>query len=141
MSVAPLDAPSPSLSGWEAVTETNVSTIAPKIPVVTSGKSMHVNVYSYLLSIFVPGTLYSYLACGVGSQPKGAFRALTRGYNYWASGHLDQLQVHTMHPQYCHVRGTTTPSMKPGSYHVHILLGRKGQVCTIETATCECAAG
>lgn len=93
--------------------------------------------YSYTLL----GTLYTYLACGVGSKLKRAFRTLTHGYNHWASGRLDQLQVHTMHPQYCHIRGTTTPSMKPGSYLVYILLHRNGQISNIETATCDCAAG
>jgi len=34
-----------------------------------------------------------------------------------------------------------TPSMKPGLYHVYILLGREGEVATIHAATCECAAG
>ena len=37
MSVVPLDAPSPPLSGWEAVTDDNIKTIAPRIPIVTSG--------------------------------------------------------------------------------------------------------
>ena len=37
LSVVPVGAPSPCLSGWETVTDTNVKTIAPKIPIVTSG--------------------------------------------------------------------------------------------------------
>jgi len=37
LSVTPLDAPSPPPSGWEAVTDDNVETITPKIPIVTSG--------------------------------------------------------------------------------------------------------
>lgn len=84
------------------------------------------------------------MAVGVGntsSESQGAFRALTRGYNHWASGRLDQLEVNTAHPHYCHVRGTTTPSMKPGSYHVYLLLCQEGEVTTILTATCQCAAG
>lgn len=88
------------------------------------------------------GTLYSYLAHGVGcSETQGAFRALTRGYNHWASGRLCQLQVHILHPQYCHIRATLTPSMKSGRYEVYILLVREGLVNTIQGATCECAAG
>ena len=88
------------------------------------------------------GSLYTYLACGVKrSEVQGAFRALTRGYNHWASGRLDQLEVNMMHPQYCHVRGMCTPSMKPGTYHVYLLLARDGELANIETATCECAAG
>lgn len=89
-----------------------------------------------------PGVLYTYLAHGVGrSEAQGAFRALTRGYNHWASGRLAQLQVNIMHPGYCHVRGTCTPSMKPGSYQVYVLMSRDGQVANISAATCECAAG
>ena len=34
-----------------------------------------------------------------------------------------------------------TPSMKSGLYHVMMLLGRDGEMATIETATCQCAAG
>ena len=71
----------------------------------------------------------------------GAFRALTRGYNHWASGRLEQVQVNTMHPSYCHIRCTCTPSMKPGRYRVYLLLGHEDVVNNIETATCECAAG
>ena len=49
--------------------------------------------------------------------------------------------VYTYTLQHCHVRGTCTPSMKPGSYHVYVLLCREGEVASINTATCECAAG
>ena len=65
----------------------------------------------------------------------------THGYNHWASGRLDQLHVHTVHPCYCHIRASTTPSMKPGCYHVYLRLCREGEVASIDTATCECAAG
>lgn len=79
------------------------------------------------LSIFIcEGIRYTYLACGVGrSEVQGAFRALTRGYNHWASGRLDQLQVDTMHPEYCHDCGTCTPSIKPGIYRVYLLLRKE----------------
>lgn len=33
------------------------------------------------------------------------------------------------------------PSMKPGSYHVWLLLGHTGPFATVEGATCDCAAG
>ena len=86
--------------------------------------------------------MYTYLACGTDHSPmKGAFRALTRGFNHWASGRLHQVQVNSLHPQFCHVRATCTPSMKPGNYHVYLLLARDGAVATVHTATCECAAG
>jgi hypothetical protein len=31
--------------------------------------------------------------------------------------------------------------MKSEVYHVYVLLGREGELATIEKATCECAAG
>ena len=87
------------------------------------------------------GTLYSYLAEGVGhSKGEGAFRALSRGYTQWASGRMEQLEVNTQNPSFCHVRCHMKPSMKPGKYKVHILLGRDGDFATIAMATCECAA-
>ena len=95
-----------------------------------------------VLCILFTGMLYTYLACGVGlSKVQGAFRALTRGYNHWASGRLDHLQINSMHPEYCHVRVSCTPSMKPGTYNVYLLLHKEGEVASILTATCECAAG
>ena len=95
----------------------------------------------YFLSHML-GLLYTYLACGVNqSEMHGAFRALTRGYNCWASGRIDQVEINTMHPTYCHVRCTCTPSMKPGKYQVYLLLLREDHGTKIETATCECAAG
>ena len=33
------------------------------------------------------------------------------------------------------------PSMKAGLYHVYLLLGKEGELATVERATCECAAG
>ena len=42
---------------------------------------------------------------------------------------------------FCHVRCNMTPSMKAGIYHVYLLLGKEGQLATIDKATCECAAG
>ena len=37
VAVAPLDPPSPPLSGWEFVHEGNVQTVALKIPTITQG--------------------------------------------------------------------------------------------------------
>lgn len=37
ISVVPLETPSAPLSGWEVVTDVNMDTIIPKMPVVTSG--------------------------------------------------------------------------------------------------------
>ena len=88
------------------------------------------------------GTLYTYLAESVGrAQSQGAFRALTRGFTHWSSGCVDRIEVNISHPQYCHFRCTMTPSMKPGTYRVYILLQRNGDLAAVSSATCECAAG
>ena len=86
--------------------------------------------------------MYTYLAGHVGhTGDHGAFRALARGYAHWASGRLQQMEVNTNHPNFCHVRCIMRPSMKSGIYQVHLLLGRDGALATIQSATCECAAG
>jgi hypothetical protein len=64
-----------------------------------------------------------------------------RGYTHWASGRMEELEVNTHHPSFCHVQCFMKPSMRPGKYRVYILLGRDGDFATIVTATCECAAG
>ena len=86
--------------------------------------------------------LYTNLADGCGkSSSHGAFRALQRGFIHWASGRLDHLEINHKHPFYCHVRCTMVPSMRPGMYHVYLLLKKTGEVARVEKATCECAAG
>ena len=75
------------------------------------------------------------------SSSEGAFRALDRGYNHWASGRIQDLEVNTTHPLYCPVQWSMNPSMKTGTYHVYVLLGREGSLATIVLAKCECAAG
>ena len=88
------------------------------------------------------GLVYTYLAGHVGrTGDQGAFRALARGYTHWSSGRLEEMDVNTNHPEYCHVRCTMTPSMKCIPYHIYLLLGRDGELATICSATCECAAG
>lgn len=88
------------------------------------------------------GLLYTYLAKECERLTgHGAFRALQRGYIHWASGRLSQIEVNCQHPKFCHVRCSMTPSMKSGVYHVYVLLGREGELATIEKATCQCAAG
>ena len=97
----------------------------------------------YYNSYLNAGTLYSYLAEGVGhSEGGGAFRALSRGYTHWASGRMEQLQVNVNSTQFCHVKCRMTPSMKPGKYEVYVLLERDtGNFAKISLATCDCAAG
>lgn len=86
--------------------------------------------------------MYTYLAGHVGhTGDQGAFRALARGYTHWASGRLEEIQVKTNHPEFCHVRCTMKPSMRSSTYHVYLLLGREGELATICSATCEFAAG
>ena len=90
------------------------------------------------------GVLYAYLAEGVGHSKaaEGAFRALSRGYTHWASGHLECLEINVSNPSYCHVRVSMKPLMKQGSYNVYILLERtKEDMASIQTATCQCTAG
>ena len=89
------------------------------------------------------GLLYTYLAEGVGStNVSGAFRALKRGFNHWASGRIDHLYVQCTHPTYCHVKCDMIPSMKTGTYRVYILLVKSGDLASrIEKATCDCVAG
>ena len=60
---------------------------------------------------------------------EGAFRALERGYAHWASGRLQELQVNA-NQFFCHVKCTTSPSMKGGIYKVYMLLGKEGDVVT-----------
>ena len=115
--VAPLPPPFPPVGGWKIINETNVTSISSSIPVITAGRynisiaSPNTNVLSQSHVNFA-GLLYTYLACGVNqSEMHGAFRALTRGYNCWASGRIDQVEINTMHPTYCHVRCTCAPSM------------------------------
>ena len=122
--VAPLDLPAAPITGWERITEANSSDMARNIPSVTSG------------------VIYTYLSTHAGcNSSDGTFRALTRGYTHWASGRIDHVEVNYLNPQYCHVQSSMKPSMKPGLYHVWILLGKVGRFATIKCATCECAAG
>ena len=87
--------------------------------------------------------MYNFLAGHVGRRTNdhGAFRALSRGYNHWSSGRLEQLEINALNPQFCHVRCMMKASMKSNSYQVYILLKRQGQLATISVSTCKCAAG
>ena len=88
------------------------------------------------------GLLYTYLADMTGASKRGsAFRSLKRGFAHWSSGRLSKLEINFRHPEFCHVRCQSTPSMKSGIYHTYILLSCENGLGTIQTATCECAAG
>ena len=116
-SVVPLSLPGIPLSGWERVDKGNYTLVAKKIPCVTPG-----------------------MLCGKTSG-KGAFRALQRGFQHWSCGRLNNLEINVQHPKFCHIRCEVTPSMKPGLYHVMMLLARDGDLAVIKSATCECVAG
>ena len=97
--------------------------------------------YELRLYIQHAGTLYTYLSVECERLTgHGAFRAFQRGHVHWTSGRILRIQVNCQHPMYCHVHCSMTPSMKPGVYHVYVLL-EKGDVTTVKKATCECAAG
>ena len=60
---------------------------------------------------------YQYLSEGVGHDGDSkTFRALYRGYNHWASGRVEKIEVNTQNLYYCFVRSIVTPSMKTGNY-------------------------
>ena len=145
VNVAPLGVPPIPPSGWNAVSETNFKDAVEKMPKMMSGNNkkncFRCTYYHHFLT-FSSGTLYSYLAEGVGrSKGEGAFRALSRGYTHWASGRMEELEINMHNPNFCHVRCLMKPSMKSGKYKVYCLLRRDGDFATIASVTCECAAG
>ena len=81
--------------------------MAKKLPCVTPGMyGLFVLCFchGHLFDSFL-GLLYTYLAEGSGNTSgKGAFRALQRGFNHWASGRLSKLEVNVNHPDFCHVK-------------------------------------
>lgn len=128
ITVAPLPTPYFPLHGWIEVKDKNAQSAAKDMPSVS------------------PSTLYTYLAEGVGNA-KGsqAFRALKRGYIHWASGRINKLELHTLHPLYTFLWCWIIPSMKPGTYLVKLILKKQtfgSQVTgSVHQASCECAAG
>ena len=138
------DQPPPvPLIGWEYVDGTS-SLNAQNVPKVTHGKLYNFLVtliFINIMFLFV-GLLYTYLADCAGKRERGeAFRSLQCGFNHWESGRLSKLEINFCHPQFCHVHCQMTPSMNQGLYLVYILLGHEGDMATIRTATCKCAAG
>jgi len=104
----PPDLPSSApVSGWEPITEANINEVSQKLPCVTSGM------------------VYSYLANETRQDDgRSTFRALARGYIQWSSGRIQMMSVNLQHPINCHIESTMRPSMKSGSYHVWIMLGK-----------------
>ena len=125
ITLQPLPIPEPPLTGWEELKPETLSEMSPRIPKISHG------------------TMYQHLSTGVGNEGESkTFRALYRGYNHWASGRVDKIEVNTHNPDYCFVQCVVTPSMKPGSYKVNLLLrcGPDGYG-EVKTASCQCAAG
>ena len=116
--MAPMLPPkSAPLSGWEVVTEANIETIAQKLPYVTFGM------------------INSYLDIHTGREHgEGTFRALSRGYTHWASGHVERIEVKCNNSLYCHVQSVMKPSMRQGSYRIWIVLKCTGQFATVSHA-------
>ena len=91
---------------------------------------------------FYIDVVYTYLASGAGrSAEEGIFRALSRGFTHRQSGRIDKLEINVQHPLFCHVRSQRKPSMRQGTYHVSVLLGRDNSYASVLSAACECAAG
>ena len=53
--------------------------------------------------------MYQYLC---GEKQSATFRALYRGYNHWASGRVEKIEVNINDPSYCFVRCVVIPLMK-----------------------------
>jgi len=68
---------------------------------------------SSALSNILPGELYRYMALGVSYEgSSGRFRALIRGYIFWASGRVQSVAIYVQNPCICFVRGRVFPLMK-----------------------------
>lgn len=133
--------PKPPL-GWENVNEQNYQAL--NFSKLSSGKwKCPLKSQNLLMSWYI-GTLYNYLAEGVGlSSGEGdfqAFRALSRGFTHWTSGRIESIEVNLKNSDYCQVQCIMRPSMKLEHYRVYILLSTIAEP-NILLATCECAAG
>ena len=68
------------------------------------------------------------------------FRTLQQGFMHWSSVQLITSEMNYKKPLYCNIRSQMTPSMKPGIYHVYILLEHNGEFASVKIATCQCEA-
>ena len=107
----PLPVPEPPLAGWRMLNEKSIPTLSERIPIISNG-----NMYQYFSS---------------GEKQSTTFHALYRGYNHWASGRVEKIEVNI-----------NEPSMKTGNYKVNILLRKDSAgYGDIKSACCQCAAG
>ena len=65
---------------------------------------------------------------------------LYRGYNHWESTRVDKIEVNGQNHYFCFVRCVVTPSMKPASYKVNLVLSCENGYERIKIASCQCAA-
>ena len=80
------------------------------------------------------------MALGVGyDSSSGRFRALIRGYKFWASGRVQSVAINMQNPCICFVRAKVFPSMKDEVYVVDLLINH--QTAKVERAQCKCIAG
>ena len=87
ITLQPLPIPEPPLTGWEELKPETLSEMSPRIPKISHG------------------TMYQHLSTGVGNEGKSkTFHALYRGYNHWASGRVDKIEVN--HSQSCTIKNT-----------------------------------
>lgn len=126
--IPPLSVPSFPVCGWSKLSPESPLN-DPKFPSLSQG------------------TLYTYLAEGVGNtRGKKAFRALKRGYVHFTSGRVSSVEVQNRNLTYTFVKSTMIPSMRAGTYKVTMILKKEfiEQECVVENivrATCDCAAG
>ena len=127
LNLEPLPVPKQPMTGWELLDGDKADSITCNMPKISHG------------------TMYQYLSSGAGRvcDVEGTtFRALYKGYNHWASGRVDKIEVNTQNPFYCFIRCSVTPSMKQGQYKVYLLLYHRADgYGDIKTASCQCAAG
>ena len=122
LDLQPLPVPQTSLAGWRVLNQQSIPVLHERIPIISNGN------------------MYQYLSCG--EKQSTTFRTLYRGYNHWASGRVEKIEININDPSYCFVRCSVVPSMKTGIYKVDLLLKKNSTgYGEIHTASCQCAAG
>ena len=75
LNVEPLPIPQQPLTGWEVLEQDKISSIASKMPKISHG------------------IMYQYLSSGAGHAGDRGSKTLYRGYNHWASGRIEKIEV------------------------------------------------
>ena len=140
VSVAPIGTPSIPMVGWESLTEINYREYV--------GTSYCKYSYEKVTNLYWVDS-YKLIAqeqcIHIWPRELGVLHVmvhfvLLQGGYLQSSGRMDHVEVNLHHPEFCHVRCTMIPSMKPGSYRVYILLQKVGNFGSVSSATCDCAA-